>query len=188
MCFSFDPSWVPPNAPPMGYLKKDFSVQLGQFVDHCPTENVIATCDFRGKLPRMDWYYQGMTEANVALRKQLCVGKYVRVAAAPSAIAKLQLDTTRTVLGACDLRNAPEGNGRGTCVEYRADSPPHWFDTAKQMCTSMIARCPIPGATGRCDLRGVLTYYYLSDRPNVAEMNVGFRAACESTSGTWSQP
>ena len=51
ICFSYDPAWVPAGSPPMGYLKKDYSEHNGQFVDHCPTENVIATCDRRGVRP-----------------------------------------------------------------------------------------------------------------------------------------
>ena len=135
----------------------------------------------------MEWYYQGMSDAMIALRKQQCTGKYVRVAAAAAPVAKLQLDTTHSYLGACDLRQAPEGNGRGTCVDYRSDSNPAWFNVAKKSCPTMTSRCPIEGATGRCDRADVITFYYMP-QANLAQNNVGLRAACEASSGSWTQP
>ena len=182
LCFSFDPAWIPAGAPPMGYLKQDYSLHDGELVDHCPTENVIATCDFRAKIPRMEWYYQGMSDAMLAVRKEQCFGRYAAVAPA-AAVAKPPGDGAHKYFGACDLRNAPEGNGRGTCIEYRDDANPIYFNVAKTQCPSaVVPRCPSTGMTGRCDQRGVITLYYVSIDAKA------MRLACETTYGSWSQP
>jgi hypothetical protein len=175
----------------MGYPKKDFSTNDGHFVDHCPTENLIATCDFRSFLPKMEWYYQGMTDAAVAVRKEICVdshGKYVRVAAAPAAIATMQPDTTHKYLGAHDMRLLPAGKRNNSCVEYRDDGPQsnaqQNFDLLKALSPKEIQpRCSIEGATGRCDNHGVITFYFQAE----GDQKVNLRSFCETTGGTWSQ-
>jgi hypothetical protein len=143
---------------------------------------VVATCDFRGKLPRMEWYYAGMSEAMLAVRKEDCLGKFVRlVAAAPTAAPAAD---THKYLGACDLRNAPDGNGRGTCIDYRDDAPPGYFDMAKKMCPSPIQpRCPSDGVKARCNMHGVITGYYAAVRDFPA-----LRLGCETQGGGYSQP
>jgi outer membrane protein OmpA-like peptidoglycan-associated protein len=193
ICLAYDPSWLPPGSVPMGYPKKDFSTNDGRFIDHCPTENLIATCDFRSFLPKMEWYYQGMTDAKVAVRKEICVashGKYVRVAAAPAAIAKLQPDTTHKYLGAHDMRQLPAGRRNNSCAEYRDDGPnsnaQQNFDVLKALSPKeIVPRCAIEGATGRCDNHGVITFYFPEGDAN---QNVNLRSFCETTGGTWSQP
>ena len=82
MCFSFDPKWVPAGGPPMAFLKKDYSLNDGQFVDHCPTQNLVATCDRRAYAPALESYYKGMSEAMLNLRKSGCAGaKWAQVGA-----------------------------------------------------------------------------------------------------------
>jgi outer membrane protein OmpA-like peptidoglycan-associated protein len=178
-CFSFDPAWLPPNAPPMGLLKKDYRVQEGQFVDHCPTENVIASCDKRSFVPEMEWYYTGMTEAELGLRKQICGGKWVRNGA-PAAVAKMPPDTGTYAL-VCDVRQTEH-----RCVEYRSDADATEIATAKYACKpdQQPARCPVEGVLARCEARGVINFYYVA-----ADSGPGLRQYCEGIlHGAWSQP
>ena len=180
MCFSFDPAWVKPNGPPMAYLKKDVSLADGKFVDHCPTENVIASCDRRALVPAMETYYAGMSDAWLAVRKNACVPPETWTQVAAIADAKAPSDTA-TYLMVCDAHQTEQ-----KCLEFTAAADKTYMGAMKPACDPLPhpPRCPTQGAVGRCEAHGMITFFYGAASDVTAD-----RFFCtQSTGGAWSVP
>lgn len=177
-CFTYDPSWTPHGE----YKKESLDPNTGKFVEHCPSDGVIATCDLRPDgLPSMQWWYAGATDAALDLRKQICTaggGKWTRAttdAAAPKA------QDVGAVAVVCDGHTEAEKK----CQEILPNADPKAIQTFKSMCNLKPEppRCP-PGAAVRCDHKDNLTYWYVNDKDTLTML----RASCEQTGGKWATP
>ena len=66
-CFSYDPALARGGRTPYPTEKKDFPTSDGHFVDHCPTEGVVAACDDWEKLQSVRYFYEGKGAADSEL-------------------------------------------------------------------------------------------------------------------------
>jgi hypothetical protein len=67
-CLAYDPKLGPQDSAWSMTFKKDFPTtgKPGHFVDHCPTEEVVATCDQRQTTGKMTFFYRGKDEPHLA--------------------------------------------------------------------------------------------------------------------------
>ena len=185
-CFTTDPAWAPRGPIPLGYPKKGFGHHDGQFVDHCPTEGLVATCDTRSFAPAIFSYYREVPEAVLAIAERSCAaGKWTRlVPAAPT--PKIQPDTG-TYAAVCNRPAAHQ------CIEVRPDATPDQLLWVKGQCaldrasgaapaSGPLPRCPTQGASGRCENQGNISYYY---DPTAI---ITFRYLCSGPGAMWSAP
>ena len=184
-CITTDPSWAPPGIP--GLVKTHYGEHDGHFVDHCPTEGLVATCDNRFVVAAMIIsYYREDSDALLELAEKECAaGKWKRLVA-PAPTPKIQSDTG-TYAAVC---NRPVNQ---QCIEARADAKPNTITGVKGQCeadrltgvtppSSTPPRCPTQGASGRCDADGLITYYYAADTKGFRELY------CSAPGWKWSVP
>jgi hypothetical protein len=210
MCFTYDPADAPAGQQPWPLYKKNFAPPNSSgFVDRCPAESVVATCDFRKNTQApspndfIEFFYAGVEAGALAGIEAMCTnvwhGKWkslVAAAVAPKPTAE------PPIAFACDTRKAVEtckGPCSPGCTAWKASGPslngqPLVPDVAafvaqqKKGCTGVVVdRCPAAGLTGRCEsmpLQGNLTYTYSTDK-GTQQMA---QSICQQSGGTWTVP
>ncbi|HEY3819937.1 MAG TPA: TRL domain-containing protein [Polyangiaceae bacterium] len=187
-CITYDPT-QPSDPNPFPAAKEEFDPKnhawRGHFVDRCPTENVIATCDHRRSRQMMTFYYKGKTPGDLHVaQKVYCAlpifrGVWTWVVP-PEPVAKPPA-SNGPIAFACDNQNTLQ------CQTFRPDMDPKKLDEQKRLCTMMQGKvadhCPSAGLTGRCEepATGVTTYRYQSN----ADL---LWPTCDKNGGKWSAP
>jgi hypothetical protein len=189
-CFSYDPALATNGRTPYPMEKKDFGTGDGHFVDHCPTEGVVATCDDRKMLQSVRYFYGGKGAADLNWwEKTRCVatkGTFTWSIPVPT-VPKPPLDRGPFVI-ACDFRVKPPEHG-GECQELLPTADKDAQSLLKTICDQnklVIERCPTDGMKGRCEWPTKSLIYYEYD---VAQTALTMkRLMCEKTGGAWSEP
>jgi hypothetical protein len=208
-CVAYDPADAPAGQQPWPVYKKDYAPpNSAGFVDRCPTENLVATCDFRkhtqSPMPNdfIEFFYAGMDEGTMAAQEPVCTNVWHgtwKWLVAPAAAAKLPPEPP--VALACDTRKAVAtctGPCQPGCTAWKTSGPSlngqplvpdlkALFAQQKQACTGVVVdRCPAVGLTGRCEssLQGTIMYTYSTDR-GTQQMA---QSVCKQTGGTWTAP
>jgi len=208
-CFTYDPADAPAGQQPWPVYKGKNPPPRSVFVDRCPTENVVGTCDFR-KHTQSPWpndfiefFYSGLDETATAGLELSCATWHgtwkwlVARAAAPKPTAE------PPIAFACDTRKAVQtctGPCSPGCTAWKASGPtlngqsmvpdlPGYLAQMKKECRGVVVdRCPAAGLTGRCEsapmIMGNLTYTYSADR-STQQMA---QSVCQQTGGTWTVP
>jgi hypothetical protein len=180
-CLSYDPALAPPDRPAVPLTKTGLTPDRGHFVDHCPSENLVATCDQNALLQRKTFFYRGRPEPMFAVDQNvLCAkgsGKWTWLVA--PGIPKPPPDPG-PFSSACNLPTAQ------MCIEIlpAADQTAQmmWGGWCKRKEATAVAHCPTQGMTGRCDapqVQNVTIYHYERD-------TTAARTLC--LPGAWSAP
>jgi len=208
MCFTYDPADAPPGQQAWPVYKKDFAPPSSAgFVERCPTEGVVASCDFR-KHTQSPWpndfvqyFYAGADEGMLLAQEPLCSrvmhGTWTRTAALAAAPKP---PPEGPVAFGCDARKVNQ-----TCTAWKPTGPnamgqslippaqlPAFIAQQKQACSqdprqSVLDRCPAAGLTGRCELPsllGTIEYTYVTDKT----AQQGAQGSCRVRGGAWSAP
>lgn len=190
-CMTYDPT-QPSDPNPFPSSKEEIEQNLkgnrlrGHFVDRCPTENVVATCDHRRSRQVMTWYYKGKTPGDLHFtQKAFCASPMFRGAwtwvVQPDPVAKPT--STGPVAFACDNHQVTF-----QCQTFRPDMDPKKLQEQKAGCPilqgKVVDHCPVEGLAGRCEdpATGVATYYYMAVAAELAW------PACDKHGGKWSAP
>jgi hypothetical protein len=191
-CVTYDPT-QPSDPTPIPSSKEELETEVknhrlnGHFVDHCPTEDVVARCDHRRSRQMMTFYYKGKMQGDLhVLRKVYCENAIFRGVwtwvvppdpvpkPTPNGTVGLVCDSHQTML---------------RCQTFRADMDPKKLAEQKAGCSILQGKvtdhCPAEGLTGRCEepATGITTYHYLP--ADVADM---LWSTCEKQGGKWSAP
>ena len=208
-CVAYDPADAPGGQQPWPLYKKKFGPPSSVFVDRCPTEKVVGTCDFR-KHTQSPWpndftmfYYSDQDEITMSGLEMSCATMWhgtwkwlVPRAAASKPTAE------PPIAFACDTRKAVEtckGPCSPGCTALTASGPtvngqpavpdlPAFFAQQKKACGGVVVnRCPTAGLTGRCEsmpMLGNIEYTYSSD-PGTLQFT---QFTCKAKGGTWTVP
>jgi hypothetical protein len=187
-CITYDPT-QPSDPSPFPAAKEEYDPTNhpwhGHFVDRCPTENVVATCDHRRSRQMMTFYYKGKMPGDLhSTQKLYCVnsifnGVWTWVVP-PDPVAKPTPNGPMAF--ACDSHQ-----NSFQCQTFRADMPVQKLTEQKALCPILQAKvvdhCPSEGLMGRCEdpSTGITTYHYL---PN-SDL---FWGPCEKQGGKWTAP
>ncbi len=168
-------------------FKDTMKLTWGNFVDKCPTENLVGTCDMTSAAGETFYYYKGHDPYLMQIHRTTCP-KWTE--AHPQVIPKPPPDTATWVL-ACDPRpkdkpELPEFPGGGGCIEFGANANANQLQVYQMMACkgpAVVKRCPTEKMTGRCDFGASGIQFYYS--PTAANMGKGF---CDEAHGAWSAP
>jgi hypothetical protein len=193
-CITYDPT-QPSDPSPFPAAKDEYDPEKtrgsskfaqGHFVDRCPTENVIATCDHRRSRQMMTFYYKGKLPGDLHVtQKVYCTNSIFRGVwtwvVPPEPVAKPPA-SNGTVAFVCDNQNQFQ------CQTFRADMDPKKVQEQKGLCTIMqgkaVDHCPSAGLVGRCEdpATGIATHYY-----SLSVFDLAW-SGCEKKGGKWSAP
>jgi len=194
-CITYDPT-QPSDPSPFPAAKEEYDPEKtrgssrfnqGHFVDRCPTENVVATCDHRRSRQMMTFYYKGKTPGDLHVTKKFyCENSMFRGVwtwvVPPESVAKPPASNGPLAF-ACDNQN------QFRCQTFRSDTDPKKVQEQKALCTMMqgkaVDHCPSTGLTGRCEepATGIATYYYMPS--STTEL---LWPGCDKQGGKWSAP
>jgi len=191
-CITYDPT-QPSDPTPFPSAKEEYDPKNhpihGHFVDRCPTENVVATCDHRRSRQIMTYYYKGKTQGDLHVtQKVYCTNAMFRGVwtwvVPPEPIAKPPASNGPVVFACDNSQNAFK------CQTFRSDMDPKKVQEQKVFCTTVMQgkaadHCPSAGLTGRCEdpVTGITTYYYMPT--STTEL---LWPGCEKQGGKWSAP
>jgi hypothetical protein len=189
-CITYDPT-QPSDPTPFPSSKEQMETDLknhrmnGHFVDHCPTENVVARCDHRRTRQIVTFYYKGKMPGDLHLMKSAyCENNAFRGVwtwvVQPDPVPKPTPNGPTAF--ACDNHQTAF-----QCQTFRADMDPKKLAEQKMVCPMMqgkpVDHCPSEGLIGRCEdpTTGTSTYRYLPDQGL-------FWSTCEKQGGKWTAP